>query len=540
MKYNGWEKKMTALGLAASMFMACACTGAENKSQAAADSSLAGENGQKALTITAMSQGPQDNIITNFADNEFFINLAEKTGVSIEFVHPVYGNESTEFDLMVASGDYTDLVWAIGSSTGTSPYKGGNDAAVEDGVFRDLTPYVEEYMPNYWALINSGNEEIKHMAYTDSGKIVNLVSVEYNIQEGQAEAQPAFAGLAIRKDWLDELGLEVPVTYDDWTEALTAFKDNYGCSQPLLMAGNGYWMMTQFASGYGALSTMQKNGDTIEYGPMTEGWKEYVTLMHQWYEEGLIGPEYVANDVMGVDNAKVMNNDTGATFMVYTSLQTLENGIEGGGELAAVQLPVKNEGEVAQGGANDGKVVAPKIYVTTHVSDEDLPQVLSMLDYMYSDEGMLLASYGVEGDTYTLDAEGKPDFTDKIVNNPDGLEPAKAIDAYLCPANLQLIKDWSREYVTTPEDEYEMCMTWNKDGADLIVPTLTLTSEENNTYSKAMADVETYMQEMTNNFIMGTASIEEEWDTYVQTMKDMGAEDAIAAYQAAYDRYLSK
>ena len=39
---------------------------------------------------------------------------------------------------------------------------------------------------------------------------------------------------------------------------------------------------------------------------------------------------------------------------------------------------------------------------------------------------------------------------------------------------------------------------------------------------------------------MGTASIEEEWDTYVQTMKDMGAEDAIAAYQAAYDRYLSK
>ena len=85
----------------------------------------------------------------------------------------------------------------------------------------------------------------------------------------------------------------------------------------------------------------------------------------------------------------------------YTVTPVIEQGIEGGGDFVAVQLPVTKAGEVAQGGANDGKLAAKKIYVSTHVKDENLPQILSMLDYLYTDEGILLQSYGVEGDTYT-------------------------------------------------------------------------------------------------------------------------------------------
>ncbi len=40
--------------------------------------------------------------------------------------------------------------------------------------------------------------------------------------------QSPYAGLMIRKDWLDELGLEIPVTYDDWEIVLTKFKEEKG------------------------------------------------------------------------------------------------------------------------------------------------------------------------------------------------------------------------------------------------------------------------------------------------------------------------
>lgn len=541
-------KMAAALLLTAAMLTTTACGGGTSTNEGPAsnpdsgtssedpasnqdDASDSGE--KKQITVTAYSQGPTNNI-SNYAENEFFQHLAEKSGVTIQFNHPVTGNEQQEMELMFTSGEYADIIMAYGSQ-----YKGGDDAAVEDGVYRDLTDYVEQYMPNYWALINS-NEDAKHLAYTDQGRIVNLISMEYDAKNKEMVLQPAFAGMAIRKDWLDELGLEVPVTYDDWTKVLREFRDKKGCAQPLYMCPTGYWVMTQFAAGYGAKNMMQVDDGKISYGPMLDGWKEYVTLLHQWYEEGLIGSEYLTNDPMGMDVATAGTNQCGAMFMVYTVKAVIEDMCGEGAEFVACQLPVRTAGEVAQAGANDGQAGALKYYISTHLSEEDLPQVLAMFDYLYTEEGALFQGYGVEGDTYTLDEEGKPVFTDKILNNPDGLTPSDAIDVYLCPRNLQVMKDWSSEYAATPEDQINMCAVWDQDGTDMHIPTLTLTPEENSAYSKAMADVETHVKEMTNKFIMGTADIDTEWDAYVEALKNMGIEDAVAAYQSAYDRYMSK
>lgn len=521
---------LMAVTMMAATICGCSNNSNDNASNANPDS---GSEEAKQITVTAFTQGPGE-IISNFGENEFFQHLAERTGVTIEFQHAVTGNEQQELDLMFSSGEYADIIMSYGSE-----YKGGDDAAVEDGVYRDLTDYVEEYMPNYWALINS-NDEVKRMAYTDGGRIVNIVSVEYDASEGEIQAQPAFAGIAIRKDWLDELNLEVPVTYDDWTNVLRAFRDEKGCAQPLYFPPSGYWMLTQFAAGYGSKNMMQVDDGVISYGPMLDGWKKYVTLLHQWYEEGLIGSEYLTNDAFGMDVAAMGTNQSGATFMVYTVKDIIEGMNGEGANLVACQLPVENAGEVAQAGANDGQLVALKYYISTHLSDEKLPQVLAMFDYLYTEEGALFQGYGVEGDTYTLDENGKPVFTDKILNNPDGLTTSQAIDVYLCPRNLQIMKDWSSEYVSATEAQIEMCNVWDMDGTDMHIPALSLNSEESSAYSNAMVDVETYMQEMTNKFIMGTADIETEWETYVQTMKDMKVENAIAAYQSAYDSYMDK
>ena len=51
-------------------------------------------------------------------------------------------------------------------------------------------------------------------------------------------------------------------------------------------------------------------------------------------------------------------------------------------------------------------------------------------------------------------------------------------------------------------------------------------------------DMWTYKEEMKARFIMGKDDIDEYWDTYIQTLKDMGIDDVLAIEQAKYDRYV--
>ena len=44
---------------------------------------------------------------------------------------------------------------------------------------------------------------------------------------------------------------------------------------------------------------------------------------------------------------------------------------------------------------------------------------------------------------------------------------------------------------------------------------------------------------MTVKFIMGLESIDQ-YDNFVQVLKDQGIEEVMSAYQTAYDRYMSR
>lgn len=483
------------------------------------------------IVISCLANGPSGSIIDNYADNQFFQRLKEKTGVEIEFTHPIQGSDANEFELMLTGGEYYDIILGINAA---GEYVGGDSAAIDDGVYHDLTPYIEKYMPNYYNLLQT-NEDVRRAVYTDDGRIACIAGVVYNAQENEIQSQPVYAGITIRKDWLDELGMEVPDTYDELTEVLRKFKEVYGCNQPIIIPGTGYW--AQVSAGFGALPSMQMNDDIIEYGPMTDGWKEYLKYIHQWYEEGLISSEFVANNTMGIDEAVLISEDAGAMFMVFSMEDAMETAVGNGADFVALPFPTVNEGEIAQAGSN-GSTVTKMAYLTTSLEEEYIPQVLAMFDYLYTDEGIWEAAYGVEGDTYTI-TEGEVAFTEKIANNSD-MDYSTALDTYLCPASLMIIKDWSRDYISTPETQIEMCDVWSNVGNDLAVPVLKLTEEESLNYATVMTDCETYMKEMTIKFILGTLSLEDDWDEYLETLKSFKIEQAVEVYQSAYDRYMGK
>src|SRR5699024_92733 len=53
------------------------------------------------------------------------------------------------------------------------------------------------------------------------------------------------------------------------------------------------------------------------------------------------------------------------------------------------------------------------------------------LDYFYSDEGTKLFFMGIEGETYEEDADGNLEYTDDILNSPEGLTMEQEIAKYL-------------------------------------------------------------------------------------------------------------
>ena len=67
-------------------------------------------------------------------------------------------------------------------------------------------------------------------------------------------------------------------------------------------------------------------------------------------------------------------------------------------------------------------------------------------------------------------------------------------------------------------------------------PNVTPTAEESEEYSTIMNEVETYRDEMTNKFILGTESLDN-FDQYVETLNSLGLQRAIEIEDAALERY---
>ncbi len=429
---------------------------------------------------------------------------------------------------MIASGTLPDLI-----CYGASYYSEGVDAAIDDGYFMDLTDKVDEYMPNYQK-IRMSDINYQLLSTTDSGRL----GAVYELRQ---QKQGPWLGLWIRQDWLDDLKLETPETYDQWHDVLKAFKDEKGATAPLILNFSGsdgeFGMMS---AGLGVLNGWQLTPEgKVTYGPYNEAWKEYVTIMHQWYQEGLIDPDFMSTDERTADMATVVTGKTGAIPAVYTMPAVYESSSEDKNmNWAPINPPVKNAGDELHIRLRDSYTSG-----NTAISAdcENWEVAMKWLDYLFTEEGALLANYGVEGDTFTFEGD-KPVYTEKITNNENGWTLAQTMDSYLCPsAGVANWSDWTRELGGVPEKDQTCYTVWTTNAKDdWRLPTVTLTQEESTERAALYADMSTCVKENTAKFISGALDIEENWDSFISELEQHGVARAIEITQAAYDRYQAR
>lgn len=466
---------------------------------------------------------------TDWNDNEFYQEMERRTGVHLEFEMVSSADYQTNFNLMIASGNLADMIYV-----GASYYAEGVDAAIDDGYFLDLTDLVDEYMPNY-EKVRTSDVQYELLSTTDSGRL----GAVYELRQSK---QGPWLGLWIRQDWLDDLGLETPVTFDDYHEVLTAFKNEKGATAPLILNFSG--SDGEFGTMSGGLNVLNSwqldETGKVNFGPYMDAWKEYVTIMHQWYTEGLIDPDFMATDERTADMAKVVTGASGVFAALYTMPSVYEAASEDPNmNLAPVNPPVMNEGD-------EGHIRLRDSYTSGNTAisadSENWEVALRWLDYLYTEEGALLANYGVEGDTFEFDENGEPVFTDKILNNENGWTMTQTVASYLCPsAGIANWSDWTRELAGVPEKDQACYDVWSEFSDDWRLPSsVTLTQDESTERAALYADISTIVKEQTAQFISGALDIEENWDAYISALEASGMERAIEITQAAYDRYLAR
>ena len=162
---------------------------------------------------------------SNYSEHPAYAAAEEYTGVPVEYISCSMESAATEFNLMIASGSSYDIL-----SSAATYYNGGVAAGVRDGVLLDLTDLMAEYVPDYYKEFITNDKWVKYATTDDEtiGAIYSFNAVELGLSKGNF----------IRQDWLDDLGLDTPVTVDDYHDVLSAFKSNYNISDPFMLSAN--------------------------------------------------------------------------------------------------------------------------------------------------------------------------------------------------------------------------------------------------------------------------------------------------------------
>jgi len=493
-------------------------------------------NTDKKLTYWGEMTGNLVGVKATHAEVPFFQEWQKVTGVGLEFIAPPSGQAKEAMNMLLASGSLPDLI----EYNFIGDFPGGPEKAIKDGYIIELNDLIDKYAPNLKKFLEE-NPDIDKMVKTDNGSYYVFPFIRYD------EYNRVFQGPIVRKDWLDELGLPVPETIDDWTTMLRAFKEKKGASAPLAFnskprffndSGNG-----AFSGAFGVNRGFYLDGDVIKFGPAEPGFKDYLNQLREWYGEGLLDKNVATADGKAIDS----NMATGATGASIGNAgggigrwQPLVEENDPNAVLVAAPYPVLNKGDKPKfGQMNHAYASEGTVAITSAAKDKEL--AVRMLDYGYSKEGGLFFNFGTEGVSYNMVGD-YPTYTDLLMKNPDKLAPAQAISMYARGSyNGPFIQDkrYAEQFFALDTQKEAVNVWKNTDAALHNLPPITPTPEESSDYATIMNDINTLVDEMTTKIIIGVEPIDA-YDSYVEKMKSLKLDRAIEIQSAALKRFNSR
>ena len=438
-------------------------------------------------------------------------------------------------NLALASGDLPDVFYASNIPVADVQKYG------QQGAFIPLNDLIAEHAPNLSKILEEYPAIKKGLTFPD-GNIYSFPTIY------SPEFQSLLIGAKpwIKKDWLDELGMDNPETTEELYNFLKAVKETdlngNGKNDEIPLSSVSMARILHWVSGAfgiqnkGQLHTLidtELGTDELRFFPVAEDYKEMLIYMNRLYTEGLIEQnvysikvdQYLANAVEELYGAtqfynplELFGQEIGKDYIVGNALE----GPKGTKLYTGVTSPLRAMGNF------------------TITKENKYPaETVRWMDYFFSDEGSKMFFMGIEGETYEETADG-PKLLDKITNSPDGLTMTQELAKYLINPGGNHPVMVTDDYFTGSENA-----PTDKEATDILAPYLidevwpnfTYTTEESTKMSALTVDIDKYVFESQAKFITGETPFSE-WDNYVKTVEKIGVEEYMEIQKAAHQRYL--
>lgn len=472
----------------------------------------------------------------------YWQRLAEETGVNIEFQDASEENALEKYNLMMATGDLTDVIEEKGLTMGTaakSPYAGGHAQAIADGMYMDLTELIPEKCPNYWSILQENPSVYRDLALDDGTLFCFALIYDQPFGPNQ--------GAWVRTDMMAEAGVtEVPTTETGWLELWKAMKAANVVEQPTRASNLGD-LYPNVAEAFGTTATsnflVDRSTDKVFYDMTSDSYREYLEYFRQVYQEGLVSPDFYS-----VSETSMQDIDGGLIATYECVLGAANMMTQNGLEMAACPAVHLEGYDVAEPKLIDYETWESRITTGTwccvSANTEKLDVVLRWMDFMYSDYGIQTANYGFdEGVSYETLADGSLQLTPAMLDRDENMIVGRmqyTIKEGPTFMYAQIEMPVSSDFLA---DSYNTWCDFDKDAALYsTMPTgVNLNEAESATVAEKISDIETYIGTTTMQWMTCAAELtDNSWNEYVSYIEDSGIADITAAYQSAYDRYLSK
>ena len=544
--------------------------------------------------------GQDTSYYTDYAENPTIRYLTSKTWgenedtIKLEFQVPPAGSQQNNYETMIATGDFPTLLQAV---VADAPPR-----MLESEMILDITELVKQYMPNYYGMLQT-NEALRSKAVFDidgEEKILSIITV--NEDYGYY-----FSGTMYRRDWLvkygknpqtgaaftggytDEADVDSwvddvvfpsggtdPVYISDWewmfeifTEAMAdlGITDSYCTS----IYYPGYMWSGGLCSCFGEAIPIWYKGsdDVVRFGGDSESMRAYLQCLNNWYEKGWLDQDFnerTADIFYATDDT---NKRLGKVAMWIGTQAELggrldmhDGGLTEGIYVAGCPWPINDVY-----GDDSCKNVEPwatqasvgltgsGFLVMDGAQDKDLGPLLSMLDYLYSEEGAVLhtlgatpaqmeeagldasfyANNGIDNGVYTMGEDGRYKKVEAITNDSGGL--LIATTAQLLPG-YQLVSSVDEGYAENYENSMKAWIQYPNRGQIWGSDAFALMSSED---MSAVTDLHTkvlnYLEQHTYEFIKGINDIDsdEDWGDWCTMLQKYNYQKGIDIIQPYID-----
>ena len=537
------KRRLMAAAMAAVMLTGT-LAGCSAKSETSGTEAAKGEAGtsqaqtEETLEGSLVSKEPKEfTVFLNFNNMPFDSNwqvwqeAAKRTNVSLKgTISLSNSNEEEAFNLMMSSGNLADIIGYVDASS--------LEKLGRDGGMIPLNDLIKEHAPNIQKVLDE-DARFRQTAYSLDGNI-------YQIPKNQELKAAEFWW--IRQDWLDKLNLKAPTTVDELHDVLYAFRNEdpngNGLKDEIPLFDRAGWKQPdEYLYLWDTSLEFYPRDGKMKYEPLEENFKTGVSNMIKWYQEGLIDPEIFTRGASSRDT--LLGGDLGGCTHDWVSTanynSTLQETIPGF-QMKAIAPPADQNGVVKERVSR-----YPGVGWGISSQCKDPVTVIKFMDYFFTEEGSDLMNWGIEGDTFTRDADGSKHFTDTVLQSE--LTPIGYLRSIGAQYRIGMCQDGDYEYATMKEDGIEANKLYNGHDEwfdDSLPPyldgkmALKYTSDDETEYKNIMASIKPYVDEKFQSWILGVNDFDSEYDTFIKELKARGIDRALEINQIAYDTFLGE